>query len=82
MDVYIHMLVLLHCIDNKQIQEGVKCSDQLMQKIIAQNRRTLDLLAARCYFYHSRTYELAGKLDSIRKYLRKKKSQYRLFLFF
>lgn len=68
-DVYIHMLVLLHCIDNKQIQEGVKCSDQLMQKIIAQNRRTLDLLAARCYFYHSRTYELAGKLDSIRNFL-------------
>jgi 26S proteasome regulatory subunit N3 len=42
-----------------------------MQKIIAQNRRTLDLLAARCYFYHSRTYELAGKLDSIRSYEKK-----------
>jgi len=40
-----------------------------MQKIVAQNRRTLDLLAARCYFYHSRTYELAGKLDSIRSFL-------------
>nr|CAG4649210.1 EOG090X03QW [Scapholeberis mucronata] len=68
-DVYIHMLVLLHCIDNKRIQEGVLCSDQLMQKVLAQNRRTLDLLAARCYFYHSRTYELAGKLDSIRSFL-------------
>ncbi len=39
-----------------------------MQKIVAQNRRTLDLLAARCYFYHLRTYELAGKLDTIRRY--------------
>nr|CAG4647782.1 EOG090X03QW [Moina brachiata] len=68
-DVYIHMLVLLHCIDNKRIQEGVVCSDQLMQKAVTQNRRTLDLLAARCYFYHSRTYELAGKLDSIRSFL-------------
>nr|CAG4646144.1 EOG090X03QW [Macrothrix elegans] len=68
-DVYIHMLVLLHCIDNKRIQEGLQCSDQLIQKIVSQNRRTMDLLAARCYFYHSRTYELAGKLDSIRSFL-------------
>ena len=68
MDVYIHLLVLLHCIDNKRIQDSILCSDQLMQKIVAQNRRTLDLLAARCYFYHLRTYELAGKLDTIRRY--------------
>nr|CAH0100267.1 unnamed protein product [Daphnia galeata] len=53
----------------ERIQEGILCSDQLMQKITTQNRRTLDLLAARCYFYHSRTYELAGKLDSIRSFL-------------
>nr|CAG4642407.1 EOG090X03QW [Evadne anonyx] len=68
-DAYIHMLVLLHCIDNNRIQEGIVCSDHLMQKIVAQNRRTLDLLAARCYFYHSRTYELASKLDTIRSFL-------------
>ena len=63
------MLVLLNCIDNGRIQEGVMCSNQLMQKITGQNRRTLDLLAARCYFYHSRTYELAGSLDAIRSFL-------------
>lgn len=40
-----------------------------MSKICAQNRRTLDMLAAKCYFYHSRTMELAGKLDSIRGFL-------------
>ena len=65
-DVYIHMLVLLYCIDNKR-PESVQCSDNLMAKITGQNRRTLDLLAARCYFYHARTYELAGSLDSIRR---------------
>lgn len=68
-DAYIHMLVLLYCIDNKRIQDGLVCSDQLMQKVVTHNRRTLDLLAARCYFYHSRTYELAGKLDAIRRYI-------------
>lgn len=67
-DVYIHMLVLLYCLDNKR-KEGVQCSDQLMQKITSHNRRTLDLLAARCYFYHARTYECSGNFDSIRSFL-------------
>lgn len=61
------MLVLLHLIDSKRIQDGLVCTDQLMQKIVAHNRRTLDLLAAKCYFYHSRTYELAGRLEAIRR---------------
>nr|CAG4640743.1 EOG090X03QW [Eulimnadia texana] len=68
-DVYLHLLVLLHCIDNKKIEESLACSEHLMHKISAQNRRTLDLLAARCYFYHARAYELAGKLDTIRSFL-------------
>ncbi|MPC98766.1 putative 26S proteasome non-ATPase regulatory subunit 3 [Portunus trituberculatus] len=37
-----------------------------MTKVTSVNRRTLDLLAARCYFYHSRAYEVNKRLDEIR----------------
>ena len=40
-----------------------------MSKIISQNRRSLDLVAAKSYFYHSRVAELTNKLDTIRGFL-------------
>lgn len=40
-----------------------------MVKIQSQNRRTLDLLAARTYFYHTRCYELTGQLRLIKGFL-------------
>lgn len=69
LDVYFHLLVLLYLIDSDQHKMAVSCSDLLMQKIQGQNRRTLDLLAAKCYFYHSRSYELSGQLEKIRSFL-------------
>jgi 26S proteasome regulatory subunit N3 len=41
-------------------------ADALMDKIVSVDRRTLDLLAARCYFYHTRCYELIGRMESVR----------------
>ena len=43
-----------------------------MQRSVAHNRRTLDPLLAKCYFYHSRAYELVGRLKEIRRYFKKK----------
>ena len=37
-----------------------------MQKVVAQNRRTLDMLAAKCYYYYARAYELTRQVDRIR----------------
>jgi len=68
-DTYIHLLVLLKLIDGQKYSDAVQCSDLLMQKVTAQNRRTLDLIAAKCYFYHSRTYELTNRLEKIRGFL-------------
>jgi len=42
-------------------------SDDLMQKISSQNRRALDLVVAKCYYYHSRIYEFLNKLDVVRR---------------
>uniref|UniRef100_A0A023GFC3 Probable 26S proteasome non-ATPase regulatory subunit 3 n=1 Tax=Amblyomma triste TaxID=251400 RepID=A0A023GFC3_AMBTT len=69
LDVYIHLLVLVYLIDVQRYDKAVQCSDLLMQKIQAQNRRTLDLLASKCYFYHSRCYELTDKMSDIRSFL-------------
>ncbi|XP_010084066.1 PREDICTED: 26S proteasome non-ATPase regulatory subunit 3, partial [Pterocles gutturalis] len=46
-----------------------KVSDDLMQKISSQNRRALDLVVAKCYYYHSRIYEFLNKLDVVRSFL-------------
>ncbi|KAF4521089.1 hypothetical protein B566_EDAN010963 [Ephemera danica] len=68
-DTYIHLLVLIRLIDSERNSEAVTCSGLLMQKVVSQNRRTIDLVAAKCYFYHSRAYELTNQLHLIRGFL-------------
>lgn len=68
-DVYFQLLVLVRLLDSKNLEKAAKCSQELMNKIVGQNRRTLDLIAAKCYFYHSRVAELNNTLDSIRSFL-------------
>lgn len=65
-EVYMHLLVLLRLLDNNKLEEAAVCSQHLVNKVTSQNRRTLDLIAAKCYFYHSRVFELNNKLDLIR----------------
>lgn len=47
--------------------QAQKVSDDLMQKISTQNRRALDIVVAKCYYYHARIYELLNKLDVVRR---------------
>lgn len=68
-DAYIHLLVLVQLLDNSAIEQAGQCSETLMKKIVGQNRRTLDLIAAKCYFYHSLVAERNGNLESIRNFL-------------
>ena len=39
-----------------------------MEKLVAHNRRSLDPLSAKCYYYHARVYELMGTLAAVRRY--------------
>ncbi len=74
-DVYLHLLVLLYLIDNKSpVDRIVACATDLVDKLEKWNRRTLDPLSSKVYFYFSRAYELAGRLADIRRYL--KSAQY------
>lgn len=68
-ETYLHLLVVIYLIDLKKYAEAVKCAESLVQKVSMQNRRTLDMLAAKCYFYYSRAYELTQQLDKIRTFL-------------
>ncbi|ESN92467.1 hypothetical protein HELRODRAFT_186129 [Helobdella robusta] len=68
-DIYLHLLVLIYLLDQNKLNHALQCADQLMDKIALQNRRTLDMLAARCYFYFARAYELTNQFDRIRSTL-------------
>jgi len=68
-DSYIHLLTLIYLIDTKAYDKAVLCSDFLVQKLSNYNRRTLDPLAAVCYFYFARAYELVDRLKEIRTFL-------------
>lgn len=68
-DVYLHLLVLLYLLDQSKLKEAVSCASKLMSKIGSLNRRTLDMLAAKCYYYYARSYEVTKQLDAIRPVL-------------
>jgi 26S proteasome regulatory subunit N3 len=69
LDIFVHLLILLRMLDEERMEKAQSCSDALIEKVIVQNRRTLDGLSAKCYFYHSWIYELRGQLSSIRGFL-------------
>ena len=68
-DVFFHLLLLVHLIDSGKLTALIKCAEDLMCKLKRQNRRSLDPIASRCYFYYSRAYELNNKLDEVRDVL-------------
>ncbi|CAF0864248.1 unnamed protein product [Didymodactylos carnosus] len=68
-DLYIHLIVLLFLIDRNPSKSALECSKRLVEKTAVLNRRTIDLLAAKCYFYYARVFELNNKLEEIRPFL-------------
>lgn len=56
-DTYLSILVQIHLYDMKQIQKGADFSTNLIERLRTLNRRTLDSLAARVYFYYSLFFE-------------------------
>ena len=56
-DVYLSILVQIYLYDSKSIEHGAKFSTNLVERLRTLNRRTLDALAARVYFYFSLFFE-------------------------
>jgi len=46
--------------------KGAELAESYVQRVISFNRRTMDMLAAKFYFYYSRFFELTNRLSSIR----------------
>lgn len=52
-DVFLGILIQVYLHDSKQIQRGAEFSKHLSDRIQKLNRRTLDSLSAKAYFYYS-----------------------------
>lgn len=60
--IYLSILVQIYLYDAKEIQLGAKFSTSLVDKLRSFNRRTLDPLAARAFFYYSLFHEQLAPL--------------------
>ncbi|RAO73108.1 uncharacterized protein BHQ10_009120 [Talaromyces amestolkiae] len=61
-DTYLSILVQIYLYDQKEIQRGAEFSSKLVERLRLLNRRTLDSLTARVYFYFSLFYEQLAPL--------------------
>ncbi|KAL8721745.1 MAG: hypothetical protein Q9225_001643 [Loekoesia sp. 1 TL-2023] len=61
-DFYLAILVQIYLYDSREIELGSKFSSNLVEKLRTLNRRTLDALSARVYFYYSLFFEQLAPL--------------------
>ncbi|KAF5207253.1 26S proteasome non-ATPase regulatory subunit 3-like protein [Thalictrum thalictroides] len=66
LEIYCYLLVLIFLIDQKKFSEAKSCSSAGIVRLRNINKRTVDVLASRLYFYYSLSYELTGDLAEIR----------------
>ncbi|KAI7737645.1 hypothetical protein M8C21_001778 [Ambrosia artemisiifolia] len=66
LEIYCYLLVLIFLIDQKKYNEAKACSSASIVRLKNLNRRTVDVLASRLYFFYSLSYELTGELSEIR----------------
>jgi 26S proteasome regulatory subunit N3 len=65
-DAYIKLLTQIVLLDSNRLEEGAHFSTAVVEHIHAQNRRSLDQIGAKTFFYYSRFYELLTDLASVR----------------
>ncbi|KAL2459983.1 26S proteasome non-ATPase regulatory subunit 3A [Abeliophyllum distichum] len=66
LEIYCYLLVLKFLVDQKRYNEAKACSSAGIARVKNLNRRTVDVIASRLYFYYSLSYELTGDLAEIR----------------
>lgn len=68
-DVYLRLLVILGLIDAKALEQASSLAQETVKHIHTLNRRSMDHLAAKIYFYLARVHELLGRQEEIRPML-------------
>ena len=61
-DVYLSILCQIRLYDSKEVQIGVDFSNKLIEKLRNLNRRTMDSLSAKAYFYYALFHEETSPL--------------------
>ncbi|KNE68362.1 hypothetical protein AMAG_13020 [Allomyces macrogynus ATCC 38327] len=59
-ETYLGLLTIVFLHDQKKYQEGLDVATSVVQAIQHANRRSLDQIAAKVYFYYARFHELLG----------------------
>ncbi|KAH0457206.1 hypothetical protein IEQ34_015113 [Dendrobium chrysotoxum] len=65
-EIFCYLLVLIFLIDQKRYDEAKTCSSNSIARLKNINRRTVDVLSSRLYFYYSYSHELTNSLAEIR----------------
>lgn len=65
-DVYLRLLVILRLLDAGSVDKSKQLAHETVDKIQQLNRRSLDAIAAKVYFYLGRLYELQGDIAELR----------------
>ncbi|XP_022959338.1 probable 26S proteasome non-ATPase regulatory subunit 3 isoform X2 [Cucurbita moschata] len=65
-EIFCYLIVLIFFIDQKKYDDAKACASASITRLKSLNRRTVDVLASRLYFYYSLSYELTGELAEIR----------------
>ncbi|GAB4816156.1 hypothetical protein N2152v2_003202 [Parachlorella kessleri] len=68
-EMYAYLLVLMFLVDHKQYDQTKSLATVAVERLAAFNRRTLDAIAARVYFYLSLAHEKTDTLAEIRSQL-------------
>ena len=66
-ETYVFLVAVMYLMDRKQVEAARAVATHAVEVHLAGfNRRTMDVLAARMYFYYSWAHESLGELDRIR----------------
>lgn len=68
-EVFFYVLILIFLLDQRLYEEAVVLSQSIVSRIVTLNRRSLDYISAKVYFYYSYLHELVGKLSDVRQNL-------------
>lgn len=68
-DTFIHLLTTIYLVDRGELEKARICAHAMLERLSAHNRRSLDILAARGFYYYCLIYEKLGRFGECRDVL-------------
>ncbi|KAF8359722.1 rpn-3, partial [Pristionchus pacificus] len=70
-ECYVHLLALIYLVDHgdKALAGAQRTAESLIKRLDEFDRRSLDGIAAKAFFYHALVYERHAKLEQLRSFL-------------